>query len=406
MTEWAAKVKLRRLRRVTYIFLCDRKFLYGAPQRTMNQVLYLYQRRNSNKLNGETTMTMNVLGFAAHSSREALTPYRFERRDPRTDDVVIDILYCGVCHSDLHQVRDDWGGSAYPLVPGHEIIGRVVRVGPDVNRFRQGDLVGVGCMVDSCQHCSACQSGLEQYCEESPTYTYNSVDRHDHTHTFGGYSEKIVVSDKFVLNIPDGLDLKGAAPLLCAGITTWSPLRHWNIGKGSNVAVIGLGGLGHMALKLAKALGADVTLFTRSPKKEQDARRLGADNVVLSTESAQMNAVKGQFELIIDTVPSVHDLNPYMPALSLDGTLVLVGFLGGIEPLLSTVPLIMGRKSVAGSVIGGIAETQEMLDFCGKHGITSDIEVIRIQDINDAYERLLKNDVKYRFVIDMTSLKE
>ena len=260
-------------------------------------------------------------------------------------------------------------------------------------------------MVDSCQHCTACESGLEQYCEESPTYTYNSVDRHDHTPTFGGYSEKIVVSDKFVLKIPVELDLKGAAPLLCAGITTWSPLRHWNIGKGSKVAVIGLGGLGHMALKLAKALGADVTLFTRSPGKEQDARRLGADTVVLSTESAQMNAVKGQFELIIDTVPSVHDLNPYMPALALDGTLVLVGFLGGIEPLLSTVPLIMGRKSVAGSVIGGIAETQEMLDFCGKHGIISDIEVIIIQDINDAYDRLLKSDVKYRFVIDMTSLK-
>ena len=350
-------------------------------------------------------MSMNVLGFAAHSALDALTPYRFERRDSRPDDVVIEILYCGVCHSDLHQVRNDWGGSSYPLVPGHEIIGRVVSVGSDVTRFMQGDHVGVGCMVDSCQHCTACESGLEQYCEESPTYTYNSVDRHDHTPTFGGYSEKIVVSDKFVLKIPVELDLKGAAPLLCAGITTWSPLRHWNIGKGSKVAVIGLGGLGHMALKLAKALGADVTLFTRSPGKEQDARRLGADTVVLSTESAQMNAVKGQFELIIDTVPSVHDLNPYMPALALDGTLVLVGFLGGIEPLLSTVPLIMGRKSVAGSVIGGIAETQEMLDFCGKHGIISDIEVIIIQDINDAYDRLLKSDVKYRFVIDMTSLK-
>ncbi len=350
-------------------------------------------------------MTMNVIGFAAQSSQDALTPYRFERRDPRPDDVVIDILYCGVCHSDLHQLRNDWGGSTYPLVPGHEIIGCVVRVGPDVTRFKQGDHVGVGCMVDSCQQSTACESGLEQYCEETPTYTYNSVDRHDHMPTFGGYSENIVVSDKFVLKIPFELDLKGAAPLLCAGITTWSPLRHWNIGKGSKVAVIGLGGLGHMALKLAKALGADVTLFTRSPEKELDARRLGADNVILSTENAQMNAVNGQFELIIDTVPSVHDLNPYMPALALDGTLVLVGFLGGIEPFLSTIPLIMGRKSVAGSVIGGIAETQEMLDYCGKHGITSDIELIRIQDINEAYERLLKSDVKYRFVIDMTSLK-
>lgn len=351
-------------------------------------------------------MTLNVLGYAAHSSVDALTPYRFMRRDPRPDDVVIEILYCGICHSDLHQVRNDWGGSVYPIVPGHEIIGRVASVGPDVTRFKQGDHAGVGCMVDSCRHCPACEKGLEQYCEELPTFTYNGVDRHDRSPTFGGYSEKIVVSDKFVLKIPDGLDLKGAAPLLCAGITTWSPLCHWKIGRGSKVGVIGLGGLGHMALKLAKAMEADVTLFTRSPGKEQDARRLGADRVVLSTDKARMDAVKGRFDLIIDTVPYVHDLNPYMPPLALDGTLVLVGFLGGIEPLLNTVPLIMARKSVAGSVIGGIAETQEMLDFCARHGITSDIELISIQDINQAYERLLKSDVKYRFVIDMTSLKE
>jgi uncharacterized zinc-type alcohol dehydrogenase-like protein len=358
-----------------------------------------------NFIYGETTMTMNVLGFAAQSSRDELAPYRFERRDPRPDDVVIEIRYCGVCHSDLHQVRNDWGGSTYPIVPGHEIIGRVVSVGPDVTRFRQGDHVGVGCMVDSCQQCTACQSGLEQYCEETPIYTYNSVDLRDHMHTFGGYSEKIVVSDKFVLKIPDGLDLKGAAPLLCAGITTWSPLSHWKIGKGSKVAVIGLGGLGHMALKLAKALGADVTLFTRTPDKAEDARRLGADNVVLSLDANRMAAVNGQFELIIDTVPHVHDLSPYMPALAISGTLVLVGYLGALEPMLNSVPLIMGRKSVAGSVIGGIAETQELLEFCGEHGITSDIEVIRIQDINEAYERMLKCDVKYRFVIDMASLK-
>jgi len=349
-------------------------------------------------------MTMNILGYAAHSSVDALASYRFERRDARPDDVVIEILYCGVCHSDLHQVRNDWGGSIYPIVPGHEIIGRVVGVGAEVTRFRQGDHVGVGCMVDSCQHCTACESGLEQYCDETPTYTYNSVDRHDHMHTFGGYSERIVVSDKFVLKIPDGLDLKGAAPLLCAGITTWSPLRQWKIGRGSRVGVIGLGGLGHMALKLAKGLGAEVTLFTRSSEKEEDARRLGADDVVLSTEKEQMTAVKGRFQLIIDTVPYAHDLNPYLPSLSIDGTLVLVGYLGGLEPMLSSVPLIMGRKSVAGSVIGGIAETQEMLDFCGEHGITSEIEVIRIQDINEAYERMLKSDVKYRFVIDMASL--
>ncbi len=350
-------------------------------------------------------MTMNVLGYAAQSAKDALAPHRFERRNRRANDVVIEILYCGVCHSDLHQARNDWGNSIYPMVPGHEIIGRVASAGPDVARFKPGDHVGVGCMVDSCQHCAACGQGLEQYCEEIATFTYNGIDRHDHMPTFGGYSEKIVVSDKFVLKIPDGLDLKGAAPLLCAGITTWSPLRHWQVGKGSNVAVIGLGGLGHMALKLAKALDANVTLFTRSPGKEQDARRLGANNIVLSTDKRQMAAVNGKFDLVIDTVPYVHDLNPYLPSLSLNGTLVLVGFLGGLEPVLNTVPLILGRKSVAGSVIGGIAETQEMLDFCGKHGITSDIEVIKIQDINQAYDRMLKSDVKYRFVIDMASLK-
>ena len=349
--------------------------------------------------------TMNVLGYAARSAEDALAPYRFERRVPRPDDVVIEILYCGVCHSDLHQARNDWGNSIYPIVPGHEIIGRVISVGSEVTRFKPDDHVGVGCMVDSCRQCEACEQGLEQYCAEFPTVTYNAIDRHDKMPTFGGYSEKIVVSDSFVLKIPDGLDLKGAAPLLCAGITTWSPLCHWQAGKGSKVAVIGLGGLGHMALKLAKALGAHVTLFTRSPGKEADARRLGADSIVLSSDAAQMAAVTGRFDLIIDTVPYVHDLNPYLPSLSINGTLVLVGYLGGLEPFLNTVPLIMGRKSVAGSLIGGIAETQEMLDFCGRHGITSDIEVIRIQDINAAYDRMLKSDVKYRFVIDMASLK-
>jgi uncharacterized zinc-type alcohol dehydrogenase-like protein len=291
-------------------------------------------------------------------------------------------------------------------VPGHEIIGRVVSVGKDVKRFKPGDHVGVGCMVDSCQKCRACEQGHEQYCSEVATFTYNHVDRRDKMTTYGGYSEKIVVTEKFVLKVPDGLDLKGAAPLLCAGITTWSPLRHWKVGKDSRVAVIGLGGLGHMALKLAKALGADVTLFTRTPGKEKDARRLGAHTVVLSTDKDQMAAVQGRFDLIIDTVPYVHDLNHYLPSLSLNGTLVLVGYLGGLDPILSTVPLILGRRSVAGSVIGGIAETQVLLDFCGKHGITSDVEVIRIQDINEAYERMLKSDVKYRFVIDMASLED
>lgn len=349
-------------------------------------------------------MTIKVLGYAAKEAKAHLEPYHFERREPRADDVVIDILYCGVCHSDLHHVNFDWK-TTFPVVPGHEIIGRVISVGKDVTKFKLGDHVGVGCMVDSCQHCNPCKEGLEQYCEEGSTLTYNSLDRHDHTPTYGGYSDKIVVSDKFVLHIPDGLDLKSAAPLLCAGITTWSPLRHWQVKAGSRVAVVGLGGLGHMAIKLAKGLGAEVTLFSRSPGKEEDARRLGADNVVISTDKAQMSAVRGQFDLIIDTVPYVHDLNPYIGTLSLSGTIVLVGFLGELNPSLNTGRLVTGRKSVAGSLIGGIAETQEMLDFCGKHGITSDVEIIKIQDINEAYQRMLNSDVKYRFVIDMKSLK-
>ncbi|MBM3115354.1 NAD(P)-dependent alcohol dehydrogenase [Jeongeupia naejangsanensis] len=350
-------------------------------------------------------MSHEVLGYAAQSPESPLAPYRFVRREPRTDDVEIRIEYCGVCHSDLHTARNDWQNSVYPVVPGHEIIGRVTRVGAGVTRFKPGDRVGVGCMVDSCRVCNPCQRGLEQYCVEFPAVTYNGRDRHDHSPTYGGYSEQIVVSEAFVLRVPEGLDPAGAAPLLCAGITTWSPLRHWKVGEGSKVAVVGLGGLGHMALKLASALGAEVTLFTRSPGKEADARRLGADHIVLSTDAAQMTAAAGRFDLILDTVPYVHDLNPYLPTLAIDGTLVLVGYLGDLNPVLNTVPLIMGRKSVAGSLIGGIAETQEMLDFCGRHGITSDIELIDMETINDAYERMLKSDVKYRFVIDMASLK-
>jgi uncharacterized zinc-type alcohol dehydrogenase-like protein len=352
----------------------------------------------------EKPMTTNVLGYAAKSAKEDLVPFRFERRDARPDDVVIEILYCGVCHSDLHTARNDWGWTTYPIVPGHEVIGRVVGVGKDVTRFKPGDAVGVGCLVDSCQQCETCKSGEEQYCDGA-VYTYGGQDRHDHTKTQGGYSEKIVVSDKFVLRIPDGLDLKGAAPLLCAGITTWSPLRHWQAGKGSRVAVVGLGGLGHMGLKLAKALGAEVTLFTRSKGKEEDARRLGADHIVISADPAQMAAVSGRFNLIIDTVPYIHDLNPYLPTLAKDGTLVLVGYLGALDPFLNTTPMVLRRKSVAGSLIGGIQETQELLDFCGQHGITSDVEVIPMQDINAAYERMLRSDVKYRFVIDMATLK-
>ncbi|HDR2471215.1 NAD(P)-dependent alcohol dehydrogenase [Enterobacter soli] len=346
---------------------------------------------------------MKVLGYAAKTPTAPLAPFTFDRREPRPDDVVIEILYCGVCHSDLHQARNDWGFSEYPIVPGHEVIGRVVSVGDSVTKFKAGDLAGIGCMVDSCRECNPCQQGLEQYCEEGNVQTYNGHDRHDHQPTYGGYSQTIIASEAFVLHIPQGIDLKGAAPLLCAGITTWSPLRHWNIGKGSKVAVVGLGGLGHMAIKLAHGLGAEVTLFTRSPGKEADARRLGADHIVYSTDADQMQSVANQFDLIIDTVPYVHDINPYMSTLTLDGTLVFVGFLGDNPPV-STLPLILGRKSVAGSCIGGIAETQEMLDFCGEHGITADVEVIKMDEINDAFERMLKSDVKYRFVIDMSTL--
>jgi uncharacterized zinc-type alcohol dehydrogenase-like protein len=350
-------------------------------------------------------MAKNILGYATHSASTTLEPFQFQRRAQRKNDVEIEILYCGVCHSDLHQARNDWGNSIYPMVPGHEIVGKVISVGSDVKRFKLGDTVGVGCMVDSCQQCSPCEHSLEQYCENGNTPTYNGTDRHDKLPTLGGYSERIFVSDKFVLKVPDSLELEGVGPLLCAGITTWSPLRHWKVGKHSKVAVIGLGGLGHMGLKLAKALGANVTLFTRSPGKETDARRLGAHEIVLSTNHEDMASVNGKFDLIIDTVPYIHDLNPYIPTLSLNGTLVLVGYLGGLEPALNSMPLILGRKSVAGSVIGGIEETQEMLDFCGKHHITADVEMIKIQEINEAYERMLKSDVKYRFVIDMSSLK-
>ncbi|NMP27591.1 NAD(P)-dependent alcohol dehydrogenase [Rahnella sp. SAP-1] len=350
-------------------------------------------------------MTLNVRGFAAQSAETPLAPHNFIRRDPRDTDVVIDIEYCGVCHSDIHQARNEWHSSVYPLVPGHEIIGRVTHVGAKVTAFKVGDAVGVGCMVDSCQHCESCKADLEQYCTEGATMTYNSVDRHDKMPTFGGYSEQIVVSEKFVLRIPETLDIKAAAPLLCAGITTYSPLKHWQVKKGDKVAIVGLGGLGHMGLKFAKAMGADVTLFTRSAGKEQEAYRLGADHVVLSTDEKQMAAVKSHFDFILDTVPHQHDLNPYLDTLKRDGTHILVGLIEPVEPAVHAGKLIMGRKSLVGSLIGGIAETQEMLDFCAEHGINCDVEMINMQDINDAYTRMLKSDVKYRFVIDMASLK-
>ena len=351
-------------------------------------------------------MPLTLSGYAAQTKTSPIAPFQLERRDPRTNDVTIDILYCGVCHSDIHQARDEWGGSIYPMVPGHEIIGRVAGIGPEVTKFKEGDLVGVGCMVDSCQNCSACKRGLEQYCDNGCTVTYNGRDRYDGRPTYGGYSECILCPENFVLRIPDGLDPKAAAPLLCAGITMYSPLRHWKVGPGSKIAIVGLGGLGHMGLKFAKAFGADVTLFTRTPGKDPEARRLGADHVVLSTDPEQMKAVANQFDFVLDSVPSQHDLNPYLQTVKLDGAYVLVGMLEPITPPVHSVALIMGRRSLSGSGIGGIPETQEMLDFCAEHGIVSDIEMIDIQNINEAYDRMLKSDVKYRFVIDMASLKK
>lgn len=350
--------------------------------------------------------TPNTKAFGTTAPEASLQQMQIERRAVTPKDIEIEILYCGVCHSDLHTARNDWGGTIYPAVPGHEIVGKVTHVGAEVTKLKVGDLAAVGCLVGSCGTCDSCRQDLEQYCLNGFVGTYNGKDKHSGTQTFGGYSEKIVVDEHFVLKVPANLDLAATAPLLCAGITTWSPLRYWKVGKGSKVAVVGLGGLGHMAIKLAKGLGAEVTLFSRTPGKEKDAIQLGADAVVISTEADQMSKVKGKFDLIIDTVPYVHDVNPYVATLNISGTLVLVGYLGGLEPILNTVPMILGRKAVAGSLIGGIAETQEMLDFCGEHNIVSDIEIINMQDINEAYERMLKSDVRYRFVIDMASLKQ
>ncbi|MEQ8217881.1 MAG: NAD(P)-dependent alcohol dehydrogenase [Arenibacter sp.] len=349
--------------------------------------------------------TKTVKAFGTKSAESDLEQLKINRRSVTAKDVEIDILFCGVCHSDLHFARNDWGMTQYPVVPGHEIVGRVTQVGPGASKYKVGDLVAVGCLVDSCRTCSNCKDDLEQYCPQW-VGTYGGYDKHLDSPTHGGYSETIVVDEDFVLRVPENLDQAGIAPVLCAGITTWSPLRHWKVGKGSKVAVVGLGGLGHMAIKLANALGADVTLFSRSPNKVQDGLDLGAHQVVISTDEKQMESVMNHFDLIIDTVPYAHDLNSYIGTLSTNGTLVVVGYLGPLDPMLLTVPMIMGRRAVAGSLIGGIAETQELLDFCGKHNITSDIEIIKMQEINVAYERMLKSDVHYRFVIDMKSLKE
>lgn len=347
---------------------------------------------------------VEVKAYGAKASDADLEQLDIKRREVLPNDVKIDILYCGVCHSDIHQVRNDWGNSKYPVVPGHEIIGRVIETGNEVSKFKEGDLVGVGCMVDSCQECESCKEGLEQYCENGMVGTYNGKDEHLGGHTFGGYSETVVVREKFVLKVPENIDAKGAAPLLCAGITTWSPLRHWKVKKGDKVGVIGLGGLGHMGVKFAAALGAKVVMITTSPGKSEDAKKLGADEVLISRDEEQMKKHTGSFDFLLNTVPVKHDLNPYIGLLKRDATMVLVG---AIEPLeeMHGGGLIIGRKSVAGSVIGGIPETQEMLDFCGEHDIVSDIEMIDMQNINEAFDRVTKSDVKYRFVIDMKSLK-
>ena len=343
-------------------------------------------------------------GYAAPSADAPFGPFTFERRDTGAQDVRIDILFCGVCHSDLHTARGEWPGTVYPCVPGHEIVGRVIEAGADVKSFRAGDLVGVGCMVDSCQHCASCAEGLEQYCENGMTGTYNGPDKHTGGVTYGGYSKTIVVNEKFVLRVSGTLDPAAAAPLLCAGITTWSPLRHWKVGKGHRVGVVGLGGLGHMAIKLAHALGAHVVLFTTSESKRADALRLGADEVVMSSDVDAMAAQSNRLDFIINTVAAPHNLDAFLVLLKRDGVMTLVGAPAEPHPSPAVFNLIMGRRSLAGSLIGGVAETQEMLDFCAEHGIVSDIEIIPIQQIDAAYERMLKSDVKYRFVIDMQSL--
>ena len=348
-------------------------------------------------------MSYRVKSYAAHSPIGRLGLFEFDRRSPRADDVVIEILYCGVCHSDVHNVRNDWGNAQYPMVPGHEIVGRVLEVGPEVTRVKPGDRVGVGCLVESCRHCRACSKGWEQYCENGATYTYNATDPADGTRTYGGYSEKVVVAEHFVLKVPDALELAGAAPLLCAGITTYSPLRHWNVEPGSQVAIVGLGGLGHMAVKLAASMGAEVTMLSTSRAKEADARRLGAHAFALTSDEATFERLDGHFDLIVDTISAPHDYDKYLGMLRPQSTMVVVGVPPEPTPV-NAFSLIGGNKRLAGSLIGGIAETQEMLDYCGKHGIVSDIEVIPIQRINEAYERMMKADVRYRFVIDVASL--
>lgn len=354
----------------------------------------------------ENTVTRPIPAFAAHAPTEPLGPLTISRRQLEADDVAIDILYCGVCHSDLHVARNEWGKTIYPVVPGHEIIGRISKIGTAVKKFKCGDLVAVGCMVDACRVCHSCREGLEQYCEQGMVPTYGGRDpRHDMQPTQGGYSKEIVVTENFVLRAPENLDSKGLAPLLCAGITTWSPLKHWGVGPGDKVGIIGLGGLGHMGVKFAHALGAKVTMITTSPNKGQDARKLGADEVLISTDAASIKTHRGSFDFLLDTIPVSHPIDTYLSLLKRNGTLVIVGAIEPMKEGFHSGQLIAKRRRIAGSVIGGIEETQEMLDFCAQHNIVADIELIDMQSIDSAYERMQKNDVKYRFVIDMATLK-
>ncbi len=348
--------------------------------------------------------THTVKAFGTQAPNADLKRMSIERREVTVKDVEIDILFCGVCHSDLHTARNEWHGTVYPNVPGHEIVGRVTKVGQNVTKFKMGDLAAVGCMVDSCRECEQCRQGSEQYCEKGNIQTYNGRDKHLNKQTFGGYSERVVVDEDFVLRVPENLDLAATAPLLCAGVTTWSPLKHWKVGPGQKVGIVGIGGLGHMGVKLAKAMGAHVVVITTSLLKVDDATRLGADGVILSIDEEQMRTNANSLHFILDCVSAQHDVNAYLKLLKVDGTLAIVG--APEHPLpIAAFSLIPGRKNFAGSTIGSIAETQEMLDFCGEHNIEADIELIRIEDVNKAYERLLKGDVKYRFVIDMASLK-
>ncbi|MCH9632652.1 MAG: Aldehyde reductase YahK [Chlamydiae bacterium] len=349
---------------------------------------------------------IECIGYGAKGEKQKLTSLSFPRRDLRDNDVLIDIKYCGVCHSDIHQVNNDWGGSLYPMVPGHEIVGIVKEVGSNVRTYKKGDVVGVGCLVDSCQECPSCKENLEQYCDKGAVGTYNSKEYESGAATQGGYSTSVVVREEFVVRVPENLDLAAAAPLLCAGITTYSPIKHWKMEAGHKLGVVGLGGLGHMAVKLARAMSINVTVFTTSPEKVDDAKKLGADHVVLSKNEDEMKAMAKQLDFVINTVAAVHNLDSYLQCLKRDGKMIMIGLPDKPYPNIEVSELIFHRKTLAGSLIGGIKETQEMLDFCGEHDIVCDIEKINIQDINEAYKRTIEGDVKYRFVIDIASLKE